>query len=84
MTYTETIGKIAGKVWHHLNDHGKTSLSGLEKAVKAPRGVVFMAIGWLAREGNWSSPRRTARPRSGCERARTSAGSGYRRRNRSM
>jgi hypothetical protein len=51
MTYTETIGKIAGKVWHHLNDHGKTSLSGLEKAVKAPRGVVFMAIGWLAREG---------------------------------
>jgi len=51
MTYTETVGKTAGKVWHYLNDHGKTSLSGLEKAVKAPRGVVFMAIGWLAREG---------------------------------
>jgi hypothetical protein len=51
MTYTEPIGKTAGKVWHYLNDHGKTSLSGLEKAVKAPHGVVFMAVGWLAREG---------------------------------
>jgi hypothetical protein len=51
MTYTETIGKTAGKVWQYLHEHGKTSLSGIEKAVKAPRGVVFMAIGWLAREG---------------------------------
>lgn len=50
MAYTEIIGKTAGKLWQYLHDHGKTSLSGLEKAVKAPRGVVFMAIGWLARE----------------------------------
>jgi hypothetical protein len=51
MVYTETIGKTAGKIWQHVHEHGKTSLSGLEKAVKAPRGVVFMAVGWLAREG---------------------------------
>ena len=51
MAYTEVIGKTAGKVWHYLKDHGKASLSGIEKGVKAPRGVVFMAIGWLAREG---------------------------------
>ena len=47
MVYNETIGKTAGKIWQHVHQHGKTSLSGLEKAVKAPRGVVFMAVGWL-------------------------------------
>ena len=51
MTYEENIGKTAGKVWAFLRDHGKTSLSGVEKSVDAPRGVVVMAIGWLAREG---------------------------------
>ncbi len=51
MTYEENIGKTAGKVWTYLRDHGKTSLSGVEKSVDASRGVVLMAIGWLAREG---------------------------------
>jgi hypothetical protein len=51
MRYEESIGKTAGKVWTYLQAHGKTSLSGVEKGVDAPRGVVFMAIGWLAREG---------------------------------
>jgi hypothetical protein len=51
MGYEESIGKTAGRVWTYLQDHGKTSLSGVEKGVTAPRGVVFMAIGWLAREG---------------------------------
>jgi hypothetical protein len=51
MTYEENIGKAAGKVWNYLKGHGKSSLSGIEKGVGAPRGVVFMAIGWLAREG---------------------------------
>jgi hypothetical protein len=51
MTYEENIGKAAGKVWNYLKGHGTSSLSGIEKGVDAPRGVVFMAIGWLAREG---------------------------------
>ncbi len=51
MTYEESIGKTAGQVWEYLKDEGKTSLSGVEKGVGAPRAVVMMAIGWLAREG---------------------------------
>jgi hypothetical protein len=51
MRYEENIGKAAGKVWTYLKEHGKSSLSGIEKGVDAPRGVVFMAPGWLAREG---------------------------------
>jgi hypothetical protein len=51
MAYEESIGKVAGKVWHYLHDHGRASLSRIETAVKAPRGVTLMALGWLAREG---------------------------------
>jgi hypothetical protein len=51
MTYEENIGKAAGKVWKFLKEHGRSSLSGIEKGVDAPRGVVLMAVGWLAREG---------------------------------
>ncbi len=51
MTYEENIGRIAGIVWNYLKDHGSSSVSGVEKGVGAPRGVVFMALGWLAREG---------------------------------
>ncbi len=51
MTYEENIGRTAGIVWSYLKDHGSSSLSRVEKGVDAPRGVVFMAIGWLAREG---------------------------------
>jgi hypothetical protein len=51
MRYEESIGKTAGKVWTYLHNHGKASLSGVEKGVDAPRGVVLMAVGWLAREG---------------------------------
>jgi hypothetical protein len=51
MRYEESIGKTAGKVWTYLHDHGKASLSGIERSVGAPRGMVLMAVGWLAREG---------------------------------
>ena len=51
MAYEENIGKAAGEVWSYLKGHGKSSLSGIEKGVDAPRGVVLMAVGWLAREG---------------------------------
>jgi len=51
MAYVEEIGTTAGKVWSYLTEHGKVSLSALEKGVDEPRSVVYMAIGWLAREG---------------------------------
>ncbi len=48
---TEAVGETAGQVWNYLNERGKSSLSAIERSVKAPRAVVHMAIGWLAREG---------------------------------
>jgi Winged helix-turn-helix domain (DUF2582) len=47
----KTIGETAGLVWNFLRSNGESSLSALEKGVKAPRSTVSMAVGWLAREG---------------------------------
>ncbi|HXG53192.1 MAG TPA: winged helix-turn-helix domain-containing protein [candidate division Zixibacteria bacterium] len=51
MWKVETIGETAGLVWNHLHSNGESTLAGLEKAVKAPKPMVSMAVGWLAREG---------------------------------
>jgi hypothetical protein len=47
----ERIGQTAGLVWNFLQSHGESSLSSLEKGVEAPKAMVSMAVGWLAREG---------------------------------
>ena len=45
------IGETAGLVWNFLQSNGESSLSAREKGVEAPRSMVSMAVGWLAREG---------------------------------
>lgn len=45
------IGEAAGQVWQFLRTCGKTSLTSVERGVGAPKNLVHMAIGWLAREG---------------------------------
>jgi hypothetical protein len=47
----KTIGETAGLVWNFLRSNGESSLSAVEKGIKAPRSTVSMAVGWLAREG---------------------------------
>jgi hypothetical protein len=47
----EAIGETAGLVWNFLQSKGESSLSALEKGVEAPKPMVSMAVGWLAREG---------------------------------
>jgi hypothetical protein len=47
----ETIGQTAGLVWNYLRSNGECSLSALEKGVQAPKSMISMAVGWLAREG---------------------------------
>lgn len=47
----KTIGETAGQVWNYLQANGECSLSALEKGVEAPKAMVAMAVGWLAREG---------------------------------
>jgi hypothetical protein len=51
MLEIKTIGDTAGLVWNFLRTNGESSLSTLEKKVEAPRSMVSMAVGWLAREG---------------------------------
>ncbi|HET8564663.1 MAG TPA: winged helix-turn-helix domain-containing protein [Candidatus Binatia bacterium] len=47
----KTIGETAGVVWSFLRSNGESTLSTLEKGVEAPKSMVSMAVGWLAREG---------------------------------
>jgi winged helix-turn-helix protein DUF2582 len=47
----EAIGETAGLVWNFLRSNGEASLNALEKGVKAPKPMISMAVGWLAREG---------------------------------
>lgn len=47
----ESIGSVAGMVWHYLNENGSVTLSKLAKDMDAPRDMVMQGVGWLAREG---------------------------------
>jgi len=47
----ESIGDVAGEVWHYLDAHGPVTLSKLARDVDAPRDLVMQGVGWLAREG---------------------------------
>ncbi len=51
MTSVESIGHTAGAVWAFLRAGGPASLTAIEHGVDAPRALVAMAMGWLAREG---------------------------------
>jgi len=44
------IGQTAGVIWQILDEEGPVSLTALKKQVKAPEVMVYMALGWLARE----------------------------------
>ena len=46
------IGITAGEIWHFLDEHGETTLSGLVGGVDKPRDTILMSLGWLAREGH--------------------------------
>jgi hypothetical protein len=45
------IGHTAGIVWRYLSERGETSLSKLKQETKVADQILFMAVGWLAREG---------------------------------
>ena len=46
----QQVGETAGEVWQALDENGPLSVAKLSKLTGAPRDVVLMAIGWLARE----------------------------------
>jgi hypothetical protein len=47
----DSIGAVAGLVWHYLNENGSVTLSKLARDIDEPRDLVMQAVGWLAREG---------------------------------
>jgi hypothetical protein len=47
----ERIGEAAGRVWRQLRAHGPHAVRDLAHAIGRNEIDVYMAIGWLAREG---------------------------------
>jgi hypothetical protein len=46
----QKVGETAGTVWHALETGGPQKLVALKKQTKANDAVLYMALGWLARE----------------------------------
>ena len=47
----EEVVKVPGKVWAYLSEHGETSVYKLKKELNLPDSVLYIGIGWLAKEG---------------------------------
>ncbi len=49
------IGLCAGEIWNFLDqNNGKATLGKILSSVHAPKDTIYMALGWLAREGHAS------------------------------
>lgn len=48
----DDIGKVAGEIWHYLEEHGEATVSKLIRDIDGSERLVLMGIGWLAREEN--------------------------------
>jgi len=46
------IGIVAGDIWNYLDKHGKTKISKIVEGLEKDRDLIFMSLGWLAREGH--------------------------------
>jgi hypothetical protein len=46
------IGISAGDIWHVLDKKSPIDLKDLLKQIDAPRDLILMGLGWLAREGH--------------------------------
>lgn len=57
----DDVGITAGQVWSFLKDHGPASVTIIESDVEAPKLLVHLALGWLAREGKLAVEERKGR-----------------------
>lgn len=46
----ESIGILAGEIWKYLSEHGETDEIHLKLALNTSNTLLFLALGWLARE----------------------------------
>jgi len=45
------IGEAAGQIWRWLEENGEATVARLKQDTKLTEPLVYMGIGWLAREG---------------------------------
>ncbi len=45
------IGNAAGEVWRLLDAEGDLSIADIQKKLNLPEYLLYLAIGWLCREG---------------------------------
>ena len=48
----ENIGLNAGKIWKYLAEKGESKIIKLKKELNLSSEEAYLALGWLAREGN--------------------------------
>ena len=46
------IGIVAGEIWQLLDKKEKSDLQYIIQNIDAPKEIILMSIGWLAREGH--------------------------------
>jgi hypothetical protein len=46
----DEIMQVPGKIWHYLNSHGESTIYQIKKEIKLPDSLIYMGIGWLAKE----------------------------------
>ena len=46
----QEIVEAPGKVWEYLKSAGESSVSKIKKDTKMPDSLVYIGIGWLAKE----------------------------------
>ena len=54
----ESIGSIAGAIWHYLEDNNEATVTKLTREIGKNERTVLMGVGWLAREGKIDFERR--------------------------
>ena len=47
----ESIGSVAGAIWHYLENNDEATLTKLTREIGENERKVLMGVGWLAREG---------------------------------
>jgi len=45
------IGEAAGEIWRYLSNNGDASFTALKKSIKRNPNELYLALGWLSREG---------------------------------
>lgn len=47
----ESIGSVAGAIWHYLENNSEATVTKLTREIGESERTILMGVGWLAREG---------------------------------